>query len=203
MAHWTKSQYPGLRYREHADRTRGVGRSKRPLRYYTAVYKWKGKTITEVFGWEGDFVHDEDHAYKMFLELKQNRKNNTPPFTLKERFELSEKALEKDLERAEQEKIKNLIFSDAFKPYLEYSKIKKRSEKGWLREEQLFRLHIKPVIGDSVLSKVAPIQLERMKKNMSSAGLSPRTIRYALATVRQVFNYAIQKDCLQGKIRLL
>jgi hypothetical protein len=82
MAQWTKSKYPGLRYRVHAVRTTGVGRSKRPLRYYVLTYKWKGKTLSEALGWEGDYVNTEEQAYRIVLELKQNRKDNTPPFTL-------------------------------------------------------------------------------------------------------------------------
>lgn len=196
---WIKSQYPGLRYREHEERSRGVGRSKRPLRYYMMTYKWKGKTLSESLGWEGDFIHDEEAAYKLFLDLKANRKNNTPPFTLKERIALNEAALEQDRLEVEKERKENLTFSEVFDDYLESVKINRRNEKGWKREEQLYRLHLAPVLKDLPLKNIKPLNLEKVRKNMMKAGSSARTIRYALAVVRQVFSYAIREKVYMGQ----
>lgn len=199
MPDWIKSTRPGLRYREHETRTTGVGRYKRPIRYYTMTYKWNGKTISEAFGWEGDYVKNEDEAYQIFLELKQNRKNRTPPFTLKERTGLKELALEEAAQRREKEKIKALSFGDVFAKYLVLSQHNKRSEKSWKREEQLTRLHIMPVFKNMPMEKIAQIQIERLKMNMADAGLTPRTIRYALAVIRQVFNYAAKVGLFTGQ----
>jgi len=199
MPEWIKSKHPGLRYREHETRTTGAGRSKRALRYYVMTYKWEGKTISEAFGWEGDFVKTEDEAYQIFLELKQNRKDRTPPFTLKDRAESREAVLVKARQQEQEEEVKNLSFGDVFTKYLIYSQHNKRSEKSWKREEQLTRLHILPVFKNLPLGKIAQIQLERLKKNMADAGLTPRTVRYALAVVRQVFNYAIREGLFAGQ----
>ena len=176
-----------------------TGRSKRALRYYVMTYKWEGKTISEAFGWEGDFVTNEDAAYQIFLELKQNRKDRTPPFTLKERVGEKEAALLVAQQKKQDEEIKNLSFGDVFAKYLIYSQHNKRSEKSWKREEQLTRLHILPVFKNMPLGKIAQIQLERLKKNMADEGLTPRTIRYALAVVRQVFNYAVKVGLFEGQ----
>ena len=54
MTEWNKSQYKGLRYRESDTDFIGVGRSKRPRRYFMMTYKWQGKTVSESLGWEGD-----------------------------------------------------------------------------------------------------------------------------------------------------
>jgi integrase len=199
MAQWTKSKYPGLRYRVHADRTTGVGRSKRPLRYYVLTYKWKGKTLSEALGWEGDYINTEEQAYRIVLELKQNRKDNTPPFTLRERREIKEQELQAEQAQQEKKRISGLSFSDVFTIYLTYSQANKRSDQSWKREEQLTRLHIVPVVKNLPLQKIAPFHLERMKKRMADGGSSPRTIRYALAVVRQVFNFAIREGLFMGQ----
>ena len=199
MLGWIKAKHPGLRYREHETRTTGAGKYKRPLRYLVMTYKWEGKTISEAFGWEGDFVTNEDEAYKIFLELKQNRKDRTPPFTLKERNESRKAALVVAQQQKQAEIIKSLSFEEVFSKYLIYSQHNKRSEKSWKREEQLTRIHILPVFKNLPLGKIVQIQLERLKKNMTDAGLAPRTVRYALAVVRQVFNYAVREDLFSGQ----
>ena len=199
MSEWIKAKHAGLRYREHDTRTTGVGKSKRPLRYYVQTYKWQGKTISEAFGWEGDFIHNEDGAYQIFLELKQNRKNRIPPFTLKERNEIREIELSAAQEKQQSEQSRNVSFADIFGRYLIYSKGNKRSEKSWKREEQLARLHIFPSCGSLPLSEIAPSHLECVKNNMAIAGLSSRSIQYALAVVRQIFNYAIREGVFTGQ----
>ena len=163
------------------------------------TYKWDGKTISEAFGWEGDHVNNEDEAYQTFLELKQNRKKRTPPFTFKEQTRLKDAALADAAQQEEKDKIKALSFGDVFAKYLIYSQHNKRSEKSWKREEQLTRLHILPVFKNMPMEKIAQIQLERLKKNMADDGLTPRTVRYALAVVRQVFNYAAKMGLFAGQ----
>ena len=93
MADWIKSQYRGLRYRESDSDFLGVGRSKRPRRYYVMTYKWQKKTISEALGWEGDYIKNEEEAYDIYRKLSINRKDKTPPFTLAEYRELNEKVL--------------------------------------------------------------------------------------------------------------
>lgn len=53
MNEWASAGKYGLWFQEHENKTTGVGRTKRPLRYYASVYKWKQKTVTDVYGWEG------------------------------------------------------------------------------------------------------------------------------------------------------
>jgi site-specific recombinase XerD len=48
------------------------------------------------------------------------------------------------------------------------------------------------------MKDVAPIHLERIKKNMRDAKLSDRSIQYAIAVVRQVFNFAFRHRLWSG-----
>jgi len=45
---------------------------------------------------------------------------------------------------------------------------------------------------------IRPLHLERIKKNMKDAGRAPRSIQYALAVVRQIFNHAIRNELYSG-----
>ena len=58
------------------------------------------------------------------------------------------------------------------------------------RERSLWKKWLKPVIGPLPFMSVAPIHLEKVKANMAKAGQAPRSIQYALAVARQIFNDA-------------
>ena len=92
MAKWTPGDC-GIRYREHSTKTTGVGRMKRPLRYYAAVYKWQGKAVTDAYGWEGADFRNYDDVLETAIALRQNRRYKKPPFTLRERLDQREEEL--------------------------------------------------------------------------------------------------------------
>ncbi len=191
MAEWTKSKYAGLRYREHATKTIGVGRSKRPLRYYVMTFKWQGKTHSEALGWEGEYVRDEEAARKISQKLRDNRKDNTPPFTLAEYRNDNAAALEAKTQEEQIEALKNITFGEIFaERYLPQVQQNRRSVRGAEGEESLFRLWISPAIGSRPMREIMPLHLEAIKKAMLKAGRSARSIQYCLAIVRQVFNFA-------------
>ncbi|MCB2217441.1 MAG: site-specific integrase [Desulfobulbaceae bacterium] len=198
---WFKSKYPGLRYREHSERTTGTGRTKRPLRYYVMTYKWQGKTISEGLGWEGESVKNEDAAYDIFRELKQNRKNRKPPFTLNERNALRDKKLKEKAaaEQAEKERIDreeksklDLVFSR----YCE-SNSKKKS---LVDEKSYYKNWIGPTIGKKRLDEIVLLDLQRIQKKMEAAGRAPRSISYIKSIVRQIYHYAIDQNLYSGEV---
>ena len=80
--------------------------------------------------------------------------------------------------------------------YLEHARREKRS---YSREETLYRLWIKPVIGSKTLASIGPLDIERIKTEMMNAGKSPRTVEYALAVVRHAFNRAIEWGIFSGR----
>ena len=204
MAEWQKSQYKGLRYRESATDFLGVGRSKRPRRYFMMVYKWQGKTIAEALGWEGDIVLnkvlDEEKACDIFRRLSANRKDKTPPFTLAEYRESNEAKLKADEIAAHEEELRNITFGEVFmEHYFPQIQHNRRNDRSIQRESALFRLWIAPVISDRALREVMPLHLEKIKKNMIKTGRSAGSIRYCLAVVRQVFNYALRNNLFTGR----
>lgn len=186
MAKWTTAK-EGIRYREHETRKHGVALD----RYFAIRYRdAEGKRREEALGWasQGWTVKK---AQGELARLLANTRTGTGPQSLQESREVIKKKRQEEQRAAAEEARLNTTFADVFELYLIYSKANKRSAKSWKREEQLTRLHILPVFRNNPLRKIAPIHLERLKKNMAVAGQTPRSIRYALAVVRQVFNYAI------------
>ena len=211
MPEWKKSQYKGLRYREHETNTTGVGKSKRPLRYYVSVYKWNRKTVTDVYGWEGtrivnDFLGEGDHplnednVHLVYAKLEANRKNKTPPFTLAEYRQQNQEGLEAKGRAEQEEKAQNITFGEIFtEHYYPQVQHNRRSLRSIQREEDLFRLWIAPALGNRPIREIVPLHLERIKKDMVKAGRAARTIQYCLAVVRQAFNYALKNRLFIGQ----
>lgn len=188
---WISANREGLRYREHENKTKGVGRSKRPLRYYVAVYKWRDKTVTDVYGWEGKDFQDEDAIARKAIELRQNRKNLTPPFTLREDLDLRKIALEAK-EKSENEK-KQLVqqeeltkINNVFTSYCEANAHKKSLKD----EANYFKNWISPYIGNKKLGEVVLLDLERIRRKMTAEGNAPRSIQYIKSIVRQLYHFA-------------
>lgn len=204
MGEWIKSEYKGLRYREHKELTRGAGRSKRPLRYIQMVYKWQGKTIAETFGWEGEVVANEEEAYSVFLELKRNRANRTPPFTLNERNVLREKELHSveaaklaELERLKKKEL--TIMDSVFALYCDAHTTKKSLQD----EKSYYKNWIEPAIGKKKLDEIGLLDLERIKKKMIEAGRAPRSVQYIKSIIRQIYHYAIDRNLYTGDVPTL
>lgn len=185
----------GIRYREHATRKHGVSADK----YFVIRYRdAEGKRREEALGWSSQ-GWTLKKAQDELARLRANARTGTGPQSLQEsREEVRRKRQEEEKAAAEEARLA-LTFSDVFEQYLAFSQANKRSSKSWKREEQLARLHILPVFKKTPIRKIAPIHLERLKKNMADAGAAPRSIRYALAVVRQVFNYSIKHEIFVGK----
>ncbi len=79
--------------------------------------------------------------------------------------------------------------------YLPYAKNNKKS---YSREETNLRLWILPIIGKKPLKNISPFDIEKIKKTMTEAGKSPRTIQYTLAIVRHTFYKAVDWGVYTG-----
>ncbi len=201
MNQWTPTGQHGLRYREHETRTKGIGRYERPLRYYVAVYKWKKKTVTDVYGWEGDDFKNEDDIVAAALDLRKNRRDMQPPFTLKERHDLRKHALA-EIEIAEQEKRtrqeiqEKTVLKALYQKYCEIHSDKKSLK----NERSLYEKWINPAIGEKQLDEIVLLDLERIRKRMEKAEKAPRTIQYVKSIVRQIYTFATAHSLYSGDV---
>ncbi len=200
MGEWISVGKYGLRYREHPERVTGVGRRKRPLRYYTAVYKWQGKVVTDAYGWEGEDFHNEDAVVETALMLRQNRKAMTPPFTLRELIGEREQVIEAQAEQERQQRLleereRAMVLDHVFNQYRESYSHKKSLED----EIGYYKNWIGPAIGGKRLDEILLLDLERIRKKMATAGRAARSVQYVKAIIRQVYSYASIRGLFKGQ----
>lgn len=196
MVKWITAK-EGVRYREHPTRKHGVA----PDRYYTIrYYQVDGTRKEEPLGWASKTGITTKQAAAVLAKLKVNHITGTGPATIAEQRAIKKQG---DIEKAQKEKVEQIlnttfseIFTNHYYPNVQHNRKNWRSIK---REEGLFRLWIEPTIGSRPLREVMPLHLERIKKEMLNAGRSPGSVQYALAVVRQVFNYAIQNRLFDGR----
>ena len=205
-AKWNKTKMSGVRYRLHPTRKHGI----QPDKYYTLTYWYEGKTVSEGLGWSSEGM-TVDKAIEAMAEIKTNQRNKTGPPTLAKKKKLqNEKNAEelaelqrievekKTAEYAESERIRiehETLFDVVFKKYCE-SKADKKS----LHDEQtLIRLWVQPIVGTKRLDEITPFDIERIKHNLQKAGRATRTAQYTFAVIRQIFNYAKDRNIHDGE----
>jgi integrase len=190
---WKTSQYPGVRFYEHDTRRHGVQKDK----YFAIRYYLDGKRKEEGLGWSSQ-GWSVQKAAEHLAELRKAARTGEGERTLAEKRAKAEaKRKAEEAARAAKER-ESITFAQFFEDtYFPQAKADK-TPRSWKREEQFARLWIFPVVGNKPLSKVSPMDLERIKKNMADAGRAPRSIQYCLATIRQVFNQARRLDLYSG-----
>ena len=190
---WISSKYPGVRFYEHPTRKHGV----KPDRYFSIRSQVGGKRREEGLGWASEGMTEQKAAGEL-AKLKEAHRTGTGPLTMEEKRKQASEQRQAELEAKAQEERDNLTFEQVFRErYLPQAKANKKPT-SVRTEELLFRLWIEPVIGLKAFKDIAPIHLERIKKRMADAGRSPRSIVYALAVIRQVFNFSRDHDLFIG-----
>ena len=219
-AKWISTNFKGVRYYEHPTRKHGKVIKDR---YFAIRYQRDGKRVEEGIGWASELDPKDnknwtpEKAAIVLAELKEAAKGlRLGPSRLSERREIEDirKAEEEaEAERQEQEAITfDTFFTDTYLPDAKSSK-KERSVE---REEGLYSLWIKPLIGHLPMKDIAPFHMEKLKRDMAKTVTkeiqltggrkvtketrqSPRSIEYALSVVRQVFNTAKRLGSFEGE----
>ncbi len=88
--------------------------------------------------------------------------------------------------------------------YLPHAKIHKRS---WIRDEQLYRIHVKHRLGETKLSDLSKYQVTQLQNELASTGLSPASQDHVIKLCRHALQLAtdwefIEKNVLKG-VKLL
>lgn len=144
---------------------------------------------------------DRKKSAAVLAELKANQTKGEGPETLADKRE-QKAALDAAVVAQERERqAKNTPFDTIIKErYLPFIRANRRNQKAVATEMGIYRMWIKPVIGTLPLPKIAQLpHMESIKAGMKKAGKSPRTIRYALDIVRQVFNFADTENIFHGR----
>jgi len=191
---WIKTKHPGVRYYEHESRRHGVKKDV----YFAIRFQAGGKRREEGLGWASQGWTAEK-ASQTLAKLKEAARTGEGASTLQEKRRLAAEKRKAEAEARAREELENIPFSHIFTERYFPLAQKNKAERSWKKEEQTFRIWIAPVIGEKPLKDIAPIHLERIKKNMAEAGRTPRSITYALAVIRQVFNFARDNDLFAGQ----
>ncbi|MEN6440647.1 MAG: site-specific integrase, partial [Syntrophobacter sp.] len=188
--HWFKTQYPGVRYREH--KTRRF--SGKPDRYYTIYYKLNGKLKEEGLGWSSE----EWNAQKASIQLAELKKAQTTgegAVTLQEKRDIAEQARQKELEKRSAEEKAKVTFLEISGKYLEWAKTNKKT---WKDDETRINRHIIPVIGTLPFSQIDTPDVEIVKTTCQSKKLSPKTVSLCLGLIREIYYFAIKQKLFKG-----
>jgi len=192
---WRKTGTKGIRYRQHPTRKHG----KKFDIYYAIRYQENGVRIEEGLGWASETGITLDKAIAELSKLREAAVKGEGPVRLAEKREIADS--QKAAEEAEQERLKkeaitfDAFFNDTYLPLAKSSK----KESSTTREEGLYSGWIKPVIGHLPLKEISPFAIEKIKQSMSSKKQAPRSIEYALAVIRQVFNTARRSGIYLGE----
>ena len=201
-----KTKVQGVRYREHGSRKHGLQLD----RYFFIRYRVDGKEKEEALGWasEGWTV---SKAADTLAELKMNARTGSGEKTLNEKrgaAEAAKQAEETERQRIEAEKAAaerheadriRLESASVFNAVLDQY-VNSHSDKKSLKNEiLLMRIWVQPVVGSKRLQEITQFDIERIKRNMLKTGRAPRSVQYVFAIIRQVFNYAKQRQFFDGE----
>ncbi|MCE5272640.1 site-specific integrase [bacterium] len=181
---WHNTQYPGVRYRTHPTRKNGVKFDQ----YFSIRYHLNGRLKEEGLGWASKGMSAQKASLQLG-ELKEAQRLGKGAQTLAEQRAQAKR----DAETRESLTFSS-FFNETYLPLAEADKTKGTM----VRERSLFKQWLEPNLGGITLSRLSPLDLERLKKKMTDAEQSPRSITYALALVRQVINRAKGMNLFEG-----
>jgi integrase len=200
---WHSTKFRGVRFREHPTRKHGVKRD----RYFAIRYQKDGKRVEEGIGWTTEVDPEdgqnwtEEKAALVLARLKGAARQGTTeaPTRISEQRAIEEKRREEEKEAEEQLERDAVTFGEFFlSTYLPQCKADKKQQTA-KREEGFFRNYFEAILAGLPLKNISPFHVERLKKAMSERGQSPRSIEYALAVLRQVFNMARRLGLYPGE----
>ncbi len=191
---WHKTNFLGVRYREHATRKHGV----RFDRCYSIRYKLDGKDKEEVAGWASEEVSAE-RAFKMLSIIRENIRLGVEPRSIAAmRLANEEEHKEADKKRRLNQKAQ-VTFAEFWES--DYLPVAEANKTAWTMdgEKGLYANWIKPALGDLSLQQIDMVKLELLARQAQKAGKSPATVRYILAVVSQVWNQAAARGVVKGE----
>lgn len=191
---WKKTNFLGVRYREHSTRKHG---GNRPDKCFYIHYKVADKTKDEAVGWSSEGVIAES-AFKILSQLRENNKLGTGPKTLAELRLANEKAAM----QAQEERARQMFTQVTFSKFWEsenFPHAQSTKKPGTIASEKwLFSKWIQPVIGDTALQELSVRDLDAIVNKAKKAKKSAATIRYILAIISQIWNMAVQLEAVSG-----
>jgi integrase len=143
----------------------------RPDRCYWVAFKdaKTGKLCWERCGWASEGWTPEAAQRRRYELLEQDRAGAYKP---------------KQERKADRQTFGELL-ENHYLPWSAENKRRARDDQG------MYRNWLKPHFADKSLKEIAPLDLDRLKREMRAAGKSEATVKHALCLIRQAFNKAV------------
>lgn len=133
-------------------------------------------------------------------ELKANQTTGQGPTTLSEKREIKRLKEEAEAEQERQRKLQEEREQTTRLDYVFNQYCESHSHKKSLNTEVgYYKNWISPVVGSKRLDEIVLLDLERIKKKMTTAGKAARSVQYAKAIVRQIYSYASIRGIFKGE----
>jgi len=81
--------------------------------------------------------------------------------------------------------------------YFPHAKLHKRS---WIRDDQLYRIRIKPKLGDTKLCDITRYQVQQFQNELSTSGLSPSSQDHHIKLARHALNKAVEWEFVERNV---
>mgnify|MGYP000901357167 CR=1 FL=1 len=162
------TQFPGV-YEREAERVAG----QKDI-CFDISYKKDGKKVWEKIGWKS-----QGYSADLARQVRNER-----IIAMQHGEELP------------QEKKKAITFKTLAEKYLKWSS-ENKNRKG-IEDKSRYENHLKTRFDDKRLDEIVLFDLERMKSEMTKAGLSPKTVLHCLSLIRAMFNWAIDRNLYKG-----
>jgi integrase len=81
--------------------------------------------------------------------------------------------------------------------YFPHAKLHKRS---WVRDDQLYRIRIKPEFGESRLCDITRYQVQQFQNALSTSGLSPASQDHHIKLIRRALNLAVEWEFIERNV---
>lgn len=181
---WLSTQYPGVRYREHATRKQRNGQTDK---YYTIRFRVNGARKEERLGWASEGWNAEK-AYKVLSGILAGVRTGEGPQSLAEKRDIA--AREKAVKEAEERRTNagNMTLADFFQ--VVYMPRAKREKRSWLTDEQRIAKSINPALGKYPLRAITRDDIQTYIDTLVDAGMAPATVKQYMGIIRRAYNMA-------------
>lgn len=191
---WIKTNFPGVRFYEHASRKHGVQKD----RYFAIRFQSEGKRREEGLGWASE-GWSASKAAQSLAELKKAATTGEGPCSLAEKRKQAEAKREEERQQEEARARDSITFTAYFtSDYLPLARITKKPESIRKTEEHV-KNWLGPVVGRLPLKNIRQMHMQKVLLAMAGAGRSPRSIQYVFATFRAIWNHARNNGFVQAQ----
>jgi len=81
--------------------------------------------------------------------------------------------------------------------YFPHAKLHKRS---WVRDDQLYRIRVKPKFGERKLCDITRYQVQQFQNELSKSGLSPASQDHHIKLIRHALNLAVEWEFIERNV---